>query len=136
MKNSKDYEKSSGNVFADLGFANPEEMLAKSELARQINNLIEQKKLTQKRAAALLEIDQPKISDLSNGKLSAFSLERLFRFLNMLGQVVTIKVSAKTRAKPTANVIVSIPKIKRTPIAEQRLSPGTTTPKIARKKNN
>ena len=53
---------SSGNVFADLGIENPEEALAKSELARQIAMLIKKKKLTQKRAAEILGIDQPKIS--------------------------------------------------------------------------
>lgn len=78
------YTISSGNVFADLELPNSQEMLAKAELARQINRLIEKKELTQVAAAKLLEIDQPKISALSKGQLSGFSLERLFRFLNIL----------------------------------------------------
>ena len=64
MKKKIVYEESSGNVFADLGVENPEEALAKSELARQIAKLIKKKKLTQKRAAEILGIDQPKISAL------------------------------------------------------------------------
>jgi len=76
------YEISSGNIFADLGVKNPEEALAKSELAIQIQLAIQKKKLTQKKAAALLGIDQPKISALLSGKLSGFSLERLIRYLN------------------------------------------------------
>ena len=92
--------KGSGNVFADLGFPNAEEMLAKAELARQINDLIRTKKLTQIKAAKLLDIDQPKISSLYRGKLSGFSLERLFKFLTILGQDVTIKVTPKPRANP------------------------------------
>ena len=87
------YEESSGNVFADLGIENPEETLAKSELARQIAKLIKKKKLTQKRAAEILGIDQPKISALLRGRLRSFSLERLIRFLNELGQDVSIIIS-------------------------------------------
>lgn len=93
MKKKIVCEESSGNVFADLGIENPEEALAKSELARQIAKLIKKKKLTQKRAAEILGIDQPKISALIRGRLRSFSLERLIRFLNELGQDVSIMIS-------------------------------------------
>jgi predicted XRE-type DNA-binding protein len=83
---------SSGNVFADLGLANADELLLKAELVRQISNLIDVKTLTQTEAAKLLGIDQPKVSALLNGKLSGFSTERLFRFLNALGSDVEIRV--------------------------------------------
>lgn len=100
MKKKIRCEESSGNVFEDLGFENPEEALAKSELARQIAKLIKRKKLTQKRAAEILGIDQPKISALIRGKLRSFSLERLIRFLNELGQDVSIMISpAKSRTE-------------------------------------
>ena len=97
MKKKIEYEDSSGNVFADLGVENPEEALAKAELARQIGKLIKKKKLTQKQAAEILGIDQPKISALIRGRLRSFSLERLIRFLNELGQDVSITISP---AKP------------------------------------
>lgn len=93
MKKKIQYKESSGNVFADLGIENPEEALAKSELARQIAKIIKKKKLTQKQAAEILGIDQPKISALIRGRLRSFSLERLIRFLNELGQDVRIMVS-------------------------------------------
>lgn len=93
MKKKIEYEDSSGNVFADLGIENPEEALAKSELARQIGKLIKKKKFTQKQAAEILGIDQPKISALIRGRLRSFSLERLIRFLNELGQDVSIMIS-------------------------------------------
>lgn len=93
MKNKIVYEESSGNVFADLGVDNPEEALAKSELARQIAKIIKEKKLTQKQAAEILDIDQPKISALIRGRLRSFSLERLIKFLNELGQDVRILIS-------------------------------------------
>lgn len=103
------YTVGSGNVFADLGLANPEERLAKAELACQINYLIKQRKLTQVAAAKLLGIDQPKISALSSGKLAGFSLERLFSFLNTLGQTVTIKI-ARTKTKSKPGICVNLPK--------------------------
>lgn len=105
----KNYSISSGNIFADLGLSNPEERLAKAELAYQINYLIKQRKLTQIAAAKLLGVDQPKISALNSGKLTGFSLERLFSFLNILGQTVTIKI-AKTKTKSKPGICVSLPK--------------------------
>lgn len=93
MKKKIEYQESSGNVFADLGVQKPDEALAKSELARQIAKIIKHRKLTQKQAAEILEIDQPKISALIRGRLRSFSLERLIRFLNELGQDVSIMIS-------------------------------------------
>jgi predicted XRE-type DNA-binding protein len=81
---------SSGNVFADLGLENSDELLVKAELARKISSIITQQQMTQAEAAELLGIDQPKVSTLINGKLSGFSTVRLFRFLNALGRDVEI----------------------------------------------
>jgi predicted XRE-type DNA-binding protein len=85
-------EKSSGNVFADLGLPNPEECLVKADLAIQINKLILKRKLKQKDAAKLLKLDQPKISALNRGRLSGFSVERLFKLLSMLNQDIEIVI--------------------------------------------
>ena len=60
----------SGNVFKDLGYANPEEAMAKADLAYQIYKTIKARRLTQSQAAAILDIDQPKVSDIIRGKLS------------------------------------------------------------------
>lgn len=127
-------ETGSRNVFADLGLPNPEERLAKARLAIQINILIKGKKLTQKEAAKLLEIDQPKISALHRGKLAGFSLERLFRFLNILGQEIDIKVRRKSSARKERNISVSFPKIKRKPKAITNNEPTIHAPMLARKK--
>ena len=101
----RDYMISSGNVFADLGVPNPEEALAKAELAHKIAELIRAEGLTQKRAAELLEVDQPKISALIRGQLTGFSLERLMRFLLLLGQDIRITVQKSSRSK--ARVLVA-----------------------------
>src|SRR5579872_7462928 len=120
MKKNKDYEIGSGNIFADLGLPNPDELLAKAELAHQINIIIKHKKLTQSAAATLLGIDQPKISALSTGKLSGFSLERLFRFLTILGQDIIINVTPKARSKKIAHVVVNTQKIVKKPAVQYK----------------
>lgn len=106
MPKEKEIVKSSGNVFADLGVKNPEEALAKAELALQINRIIKQKRLTQERIAEILGIDQPKVSALINGKLSGFSTDRLIRFLNALGRDVDIVVRFRPRSRGVGHIRV------------------------------
>jgi len=84
-------------VPADLAVPEAGEALAKAELARRICALLAERKLTQARAAAVLGIDQPKVSALVRGKLEGFSTDRLFRFLNALGQDVEIVVRPRRR---------------------------------------
>lgn len=91
----EDFIKSSGNVFADLGLPNPEERLAKAELARQIEQIVKKKKLTQAQVAKILEINQPKVSALLNGKLAGFSIGRLLNFLMALGKDIEIRIKSK-----------------------------------------
>lgn len=97
---------SSGNIFADLGLANSSELLIKAELVRQISELIRVRKLTQIEAAKRLGIDDPKITDLLRGKLSNFSIDHLFRFLNALGSDVEIRVIAKPESDAQAKTRV------------------------------
>ncbi len=106
-KRERDYVVSSGNVFADLGVPNPEEALAKAELASKIAVLLRERRLTQAKAAKLLGIDQPKVSNLLRGHLTGFSLERLMRFLLLLGQDIRIEVEAAQRDRSQARVLVA-----------------------------
>jgi predicted XRE-type DNA-binding protein len=85
-------EESSGNVFADLGLPDPEERLAKADLAIAIAREIASRGMTQAEAAELLGVAQPDISNLRRGRLSGYSIERLTRLLNALGQDVEIRV--------------------------------------------
>ena len=96
----------SGNVFADLGLPNPEERLLKAELASLISSAIEQKNLTQMKAAELLGIDRSKVSALTRGRLSGFSTARLLRFLNALGNDVEIVVKPKPEDRSEAMITV------------------------------
>lgn len=86
---------SSGNVFADIGLPEAEEELTKAQLASHIRQIIRRQRLTQVAAAALMGIDQPKVSALLNGRLANFSSDRLMRLLTALGQDVDITVRAK-----------------------------------------
>jgi predicted XRE-type DNA-binding protein len=97
---------SGGNVFADLGFAEPEEELTKAQLASHIRQIIKRRRLTQVAAAALMGIDQPKVSALLNGRLANFSSERLMRLLTALGQDVEIMVKAKPRNRAHGRIRV------------------------------
>ena len=85
----------SGNVFADLGLPNADELLVKAELVRQISILIEERNLTQAEAARILGTNQPTVSDLVRGYLGKFSIERLLVFLNRLDRDVDIVVRPK-----------------------------------------
>ncbi|SRR5258708_7168169 len=90
-------EESSGNVFADLGVANPEEELAKAQLASHVRHSLRRLKLTQSAAARLMGLDQPKVSALMNGRLAGFSSDRLMRLLTALGLDVEISVKKARR---------------------------------------
>jgi predicted XRE-type DNA-binding protein len=92
-------EEGSGNVFADIGLPNPEERLAKADLAIRIAETIRARRLTQTRAAHILKIDQPKISRLLWGRLSGFSTERLMHFLILLGRDIEITVKPAPRSR-------------------------------------
>jgi predicted XRE-type DNA-binding protein len=107
MANKRDYVVGSVNVFADLGYARPEEAAAKAELAHKIAKIIERRGLTQAEAAKLLDVDQPKISALRRGKLTGFSLDRLVRFLVLLGSDVQIVVKEQPRRRRRARLLVA-----------------------------
>jgi predicted XRE-type DNA-binding protein len=96
--------KSSGNVFADLGRSDADELLAKAELARAIRHVITERASTQTAAAKALGITQPDVSNLLRGRLAGFSIERLYRFLNALGQDVRIVVQPKPRSRSRAMI--------------------------------
>lgn len=101
-----DVEASTGNVFADLEVPDADAALAKAELARRSCAILAARKLTQAQAAAILGIDQPKVSALIRGKLDGFSTDRLFRFLNALGQDVEIVIRPRRQKSGYASTRV------------------------------
>jgi predicted XRE-type DNA-binding protein len=84
--------RSTGNVFADLGFANPQEELLKAKLVREIRAIVKRRKLTQAKAADLMGVKQPDVSAIVTGRTGKFSLDRLVRCLNRLDYEVDVVV--------------------------------------------
>lgn len=103
-----EFEAGSGNVFADLGFPEPEVELAKAEISRQIAREMKARGLTQTKAATLLGIDQPRVSLVVRGRTEDFSLERLLELLRRFDYAVDIQLS-KSIAPGGARLRVSVP---------------------------
>jgi len=105
-KRRTEIEAGSGNVFADLGYADAKERTLKVELALAVNRILRERKLTQARAAELLGIEQPHVSDLVRYRLNRFSAERLMQFLTRLGKDVEIRIAARGPRQSRAGVRV------------------------------
>jgi predicted XRE-type DNA-binding protein len=98
-------EKSSGNVFADLGLPHPELALLKAKLTLQIYRLIKRRGLTQAEAGKILGIKQPHVSALMRNRAATFSVERLMDFLTALGQDVEITVRPTRKEHGEVSVV-------------------------------
>ena len=104
---NREFTPSSGNVFADLNLPHADDLLAKAELAAKIVAEIQRRQLTQSQAAAVLGIDQPKVSALKQGRLSGFSIGRLMRLLLVLGRDIEITVRGRSRSGSIARLRVA-----------------------------
>jgi predicted XRE-type DNA-binding protein len=101
MSKDMTFEVSSGNVFADLGFDNPEEELLKAKLAREIRVIIKRQRLTQVKAAELMGVKQPDVSAIVTGRTAKFTLDRLARCIDRLGYEIDVVFRHKAR-KPSS----------------------------------
>ena len=97
---------SSGNIFADLGFADPAQEQIKAHLMLQIYRIIKRRKLNQTEAAEILGVRQPHVSGLMRGQSGAFSVERLMEFLTALGQDVEITVRPTRKEHGEVSVVL------------------------------
>ena len=104
--NSVTVEKSSGNVFADLGLKNADDLNTKLRLSAVINRILDDRNLTQMQAANLLGVTQPKVSALRSYKLEGFSVERLMHFATALHHDVVIEIRPHAKSKGEARVVV------------------------------
>ena len=96
----------SGNIFADLGFPNPEREQLKARLTVQIYRVIKHRGLTQAEAGEILGIKQPHVSGLMRGQSGNFSVERLMDFLTALGQDVEITVRPTRRQHGEVSLVL------------------------------
>lgn len=87
-------EEGSTSVYADLGFSNADEMLVKAQLAAQIRNIVSANQWTQTYACKILDLSQPKLSNLLNGKFRGISETKMLDCLIRLGRDVQIVISS------------------------------------------
>jgi predicted XRE-type DNA-binding protein len=95
-----------GNVFADLGYPDAADRQAKLRLAYALNQVLEQRKLSQAAAAKVLRVTQPKVSALRHYKLAGFSVERLMNLLTALDQDIEIMIRRKPRSRKAGRISV------------------------------
>jgi predicted XRE-type DNA-binding protein len=107
VKRKTDFEVSSGNVFADLGFRNSKQELLKAKLTVEIYKLLKKRGLRQQQAAKLLGTTQAQVSALMRCKPVSVSVGRLMEFLTVLGQdvEVTLKPTARRKAGDMSVVV-------------------------------
>ena len=89
----------SGDVFTDLGFSPAESrnLRIRSEMMTALRKFIEKEGLTQAAAAKRLKVSQPRVSDLTRGKISRFSLDTLVNMLTDAGLEVDFRIKSPTR---------------------------------------
>jgi predicted XRE-type DNA-binding protein len=97
-------EKGSGNVYADLGLADAQEMLIKAKLASKIGEIIQRQNLTQQQAAQLLAMPQPKVSLLLRGQFRGISEAKMLECLARLGRDIDIVVKPARRKTSSGTV--------------------------------
>ncbi len=100
-------DKSRNNVFTDVNIPQSGLYLAKAELANSICEVIKERNLTQMEAAEILGINQPKVSAIVRGNLDGFSLDRLFKFLNLLDRDIEIVIRPHSDPNQEAGIRVS-----------------------------
>ena len=99
-------EQSSGNIYADLGVPNADEMLVKAQLASKIGEIICARKWSQQQAAVVLGIPQSKLSKMLRGQFRGISEAKMLDCLTRLGRDVKIVVSAARRSSAAGQIAV------------------------------
>ena len=90
-----DFKESSGNVFADMGLEDADELMIRAQLGHAVRIILEQKKRKQREISELLGIDQAEVSKIMNGKYHLFSEGRLLGFLNRLDRKITMRITRR-----------------------------------------
>ncbi|MDP3621671.1 MAG: helix-turn-helix transcriptional regulator [Polynucleobacter sp.] len=90
-------EKSTSNIYADIGFTNDQEMMVKAGLAEKIGEIIKNRRLTQMEAALILGMSQPKLSSMLRGQFHGISETKMLQCLNKLGRDIQIVVRKANR---------------------------------------
>ena len=101
-------EKGSTNVYADLGYPNAEEMLRKAQLTSEISKIIKTRRWSQQRAAEVMGIPQPKLSEMLRGHFRGISETKMLDCLTRLGRDIQITIGPARRRTTPGQVSVVI----------------------------
>ncbi|MGI4861932.1 MAG: helix-turn-helix domain-containing protein [Janthinobacterium lividum] len=101
-----EFEEGSGNVYADLGMPDAEEMLVKAQLATKIGEIIKRRRWTQQQAAEVLGVTQPKLSKMLRGQFRGISEAKMLDCLTRLGRNIQIVVGPARRSASAGSVEV------------------------------
>ncbi|MDY7004682.1 MAG: XRE family transcriptional regulator [Cyanobacteriota bacterium] len=89
------FEESSGNVFADIGLDDAEELLTRGKIGIQVIRLLKQRHLKQDEISGILGISPPEVSYLMNGEFQKFSEGKLLNFLKRLDIEITLHLRSR-----------------------------------------
>ncbi|MBA3492588.1 MAG: XRE family transcriptional regulator [Gammaproteobacteria bacterium] len=103
-KEEAGFEEGSGNVFADLGLRDADDLFARAQLGFHVYKILGERKLKQREMASILGIAQPDVSHLMNGHYGRFTTDKLLEFLRRLNQKVTIQISPHRAGEPYQEV--------------------------------
>jgi len=96
--------RSSGNVFADVGFS-PEEaenLKIRADLLIDLQEALSKRRMKQSEAAKMLGVTQPRVSDLMRGRIELFSIDSMVNMLARLGIKVRVTVKVPRRRAKVA----------------------------------
>ena len=95
----EDFVNSSGNVFAEMGLEDADELAIRAQLGHAVRTILEEKPRKQREIADLLEIDQAEVSKLLNGKYHLFAEGRLLGFLNRLDRKIIMRIEPRRKGE-------------------------------------
>jgi predicted XRE-type DNA-binding protein len=100
MSDEREFHEGSGNVFADLGLRDADELYTRAKIGYQVQKILKDRKLKQREMADVLAIAQPDVSLLMRGKFNRFSTEKLVDFLKRLDQDVILVIHNRHQNDP------------------------------------
>jgi predicted XRE-type DNA-binding protein len=107
MEDSEFYE-GSGNVFADLGLEDADELYSRAKIGFEVWKILKEQKLKQKEIAQILGIAQSDVSLLMNCKFNRFSTEKLLGFLKKLDREVILMINQKSPLDNRQSICLSL----------------------------
>lgn len=108
MTQEQIFEESSGNVFADLGLDDADELLTRGKIGIQVVRLLQRRNLKQQEISKILGITQREVSDLMKGEFQQFSEGKLLNFLKRLDIEVTLYLRPRNQGNQDVETAIAL----------------------------